>query len=710
MINNMIISENAEGIFTYDLDSANIYHNTIKAKGSNAALRLFATSSSSSLVDLRNNILIGSSGPALRTTGSASSMFEKMDYNIYYSSGSTLVTLGGSSYGSLATLQAGFSGYNNSSIEGLPIFAGANDLHVLGALPNNVGDNSVGVAFDIDGDPRPIGADTIVDIGADEFEHTARDVAALNLIEPIKSSFKCYSAAENIAVNFYNFGLDSLDFTSDSVLVTVNVSGATTQSFSYSVNDNSLNGGLMLAPLDTMTVTMGPLDMSTVGTYYFDITLSMLLDSDTTNNFILDSIIVEPPFGGNIIGYDSVCTGDPTVLSVSNYVGSIQWQHSTGGAFTDIAGATGNEITVTPLINTSYRVVACDTAYSDTLTVESVNLSQPIAIDSTLQIVCGDTGTVALIATSTNPNAKFRWYEFSTGGTKLSTGGNIVSISANGDTLYYQNSPSNPNNPSTKTFYVEAITGTGGTYNVGPSDIHIGTYGAWTSTAEEQYFTVHSPTVIRTVDMFVSGALNTPFTIEITDANTSAVVFSYSGITTVTGTVTPQTVRLNAHLQPGNYAINFASNANPGVYRNSAGAVYPYTVPGEISITGNSFGPSYYFMFYNWMVGSGCSSTRDTVTATIDCLVGIEDTENSFSNISIHPNPSKGIFQIVGNQVKEALEISIYNTNGKLVYQLDDKFSNNFEERIDISGFAKGLYFVKLQGKQSFEMRKIIIN
>jgi hypothetical protein len=34
--------------------------------------------------------------------------------------------------------------------------------------------------------------------------------------------------------------------------------------------------------------------------------------------------------------------------------------------------------------------------------------------------------------------------------------------------------------------------------------------------------------------------------------------------------------------------------------RNSAGVVYPYSLPGMLQITGSSAGASYYYYFYDW--------------------------------------------------------------------------------------------------------------
>ncbi len=57
-------------------------------------------------------------------------------------------------------------------MEGNPLFVNATspaDLHLIGTLANDTGDNSVGIHVDIDGDSRPLPPSTKVDIGADEY-------------------------------------------------------------------------------------------------------------------------------------------------------------------------------------------------------------------------------------------------------------------------------------------------------------------------------------------------------------------------------------------------------------------------------------------------------------------------------------------------------------------------------------------------------------
>lgn len=88
-----------------------------------------------------------------------------------------------------------------------------------------------------------------------------------------------------------------------------------------------------------------------------------------------------------------------------------------------------------------------------------------------------------------------------------------------------------------------------------------------------------------------------------------------------------------------------------------------------------------------------------------------ENKGESFHGLSVFPNPSKGSFNLSfkGN-TNETLEIKIMDTAGKTVMNMQEKGTETeFNKRIDISGLAKGIYFLHVtQGKKS-EIKKIVI-
>ena len=73
-------------------------------------------------------------------------------------------------------------------------------------------------------------------------------------------------------------------------------------------------------------------------------------------------------------------------------------------------------------------------------------------------------------------------------------------------------------------------------------------------------------------------------------------------------------------------------------------------------------------------------------------------------NISIYPNPTKGILNIRTDA--KQLDTEVYTAMGKLV--AENKITTGLQQ-IDLSGQPKGVYFVKLMYNGKTEQRKIIV-
>jgi hypothetical protein len=91
-------------------------------------------------------------------------------------------------------------------------------------------------------------------------------------------------------------------------------------------------------------------------------------------------------------------------------------------------------------------------------------------------------------------------------------------------------------------------------------------------------------------------------------------------------------------------------------------------------------------------------------TDTCNVFVGIEDIENFTKNITIYPNPNSGIFTIDIENLNEA-NLVIYNLSGQIVLQ--KKLTQNLTS-IDLTKFAKGMYFVKVNAANKVIVEKIV--
>ena len=72
--------------------------------------------------------------------------------------------------------------------------------------------------------------------------------------------------------------------------------------------------------------------------------------------------------------------------------------------------------------------------------------------------------------------------------------------------------------------------------------------------------------------------------------------------------------------------------------------------------------------------------------------------------MKIYPNPVKNTINIENSQLGESL-LSVYNINGQ---KLLNQQIGSGKTQIDMSGFAKGVYTVKLLNNNKVEIRKIV--
>ncbi len=147
----------------------------------------------------------------------------------------------------------------------------------------------------------------------------------------------------------------------------------------------------------------------TATTYYRAVVTSGVCSSATTASV---TITVSPTsVAGTIAGATTVCSGtNSTVLTLSGYTGTIQWQSSTdNNTFTNIASATTSTFTATNLTATTYyRAVVtsgvCSSATSAavTITVSPTSVAGTISgatsvcsgTNSTVLTLSGNTGTI----------------------------------------------------------------------------------------------------------------------------------------------------------------------------------------------------------------------------------------------------------------------------------------------------------------------------
>ena len=305
---------------------------------------------------------------------------------------------------------------------------------------------------------------------------------------------------------------------------------------------------------------------------------------------------------------------------------------------------------------------------------------------------CGP-GPVNLTATGSGTGT-LRWWD-------AQGGGNVV---ATGNTY-------SPNITGTTTYYVDEDFPSGNQDFVGESNNTIGAGAFFTaSDIRGLYFDVFNPVILNTVDVYPNSAGNR--TIEIIDSQGN--LFKDTTIFIPASPTIPVTINLNITLYPGtNYFIKCRGLVD--LFRNSAGAIYPYiSTFGDVNITNSNAGsPGYYYFFYNWSYTSiTCNTGRTAATALDSCaIIGINTISNSVTNISVYPNPSNGVFSLhFDANVKDNYQVEITNTLGEVVYkELLNNFNGEYLKKLNIAEFGKGVYMLTVSNSGNEMVRKVMI-
>ncbi len=191
-------------------------------------------------------------------------------------------------------------------------------------------------------------------------------------------------------------------------------------------------------------------------------------------------------------------------------------------------------------------------------------------------------------------------------------------------------------------FYVEASNQALTQNSVGPVSTAIGGGGGTNLHTYQQLFTVNTNVTIDTVYVYASA--NGTVVVNIKN-NSNAIVHTVSVPVTTTGLTQKIAIPINKALTPGNYKMD-AVGTSMNLYRNTAGAIYPYSTSGnELVITGSSFSNvNYYYFFYDWKVtylSQGCPSPR--VEVNVNTLPSLTNSslKKSSTSTGVHNSGSE---------------------------------------------------------------------
>ncbi len=431
------------GLYGLSANYTDIYHNTVvlddasSTGGTTYGMYVYGTA-----IDLKNNIVYisrGGNGSKYALYFSATGVTSSDNNILYVSSTAGTSGVGYWNTGSttLSDWQTAHPGHDNNSVSVDPIFSNPSTgefIPTLSAL-NNLG-TPVGVLTDI----RDSARSTVTpDIGA--FEYTiltpGLNLMADMIVSPMESDANCYTESETIKIKIRNSSTTAINFANNAAVLTVDVSGPVTQSFTQTINTGTLDSDSTLVVSIPTSV-----NWSAPGVYTLTAYIQVTGDVNPNNDTISRAFVRDAVFAGTISGPTVMCsdaTEGPS-LSIKNYsaLQYLQWYAAAAasGPYTAIAGADSTSVKIAAPISqqTFYMAVAScglqrDSAYF------TVNYSNPQIISAADVERCGP-GSVTLTATVA-AGLDVNWYATPTSTQKLFTGSSFTTPAISASTTYY---------------------------------------------------------------------------------------------------------------------------------------------------------------------------------------------------------------------------------------------------------------------------------
>lgn len=285
------------------------------------------------------------------------------------------------------------------------------------------------------------------------------------------------------------------------------------------------------------------------------------------------------------------CNGVVNFRDLST-MGPNTWAWNFGDGFT----STQQHPSHTYLTNGNYTVslTASNNIGSGSLTRTAyITVNRPAGPSANGVTRCGP-GSVTLNATG---SGTINWYAQATGGAVIGNGASYTTPVLSNSVVYY----------------VEAQTPALSQF-VGPANpAAVSASGGYHNNTSTQYLNFTVSTTMVFVSCYVDPGAAGARTISLWDGAGTLI-----RDTLITISANPGRITLNWTITPGQYRIGGTSM---DLYRNNAGAAFPYSIANFVSITGSSAGSAFYYYFYDWEVrGLDCLSERTPVPVTIEAF------------------------------------------------------------------------------------------
>ena len=117
--------------------------------------------------------------------------------------------------------------------------------------------------------------------------------------------------------------------------------------------------------------------------------------------------------------------------------------------------------------------------------------------------------------------------------------------------------------------------------------------------------------------------------------------------------------------------------------------------------TSEIFNPSSMGGYYVVVTDGNCEDTSSTINYTISGLSNLDQ------NIKIYPNPTNGSLTIEGTNANNNITVMTYIGNQLL--KVENNSNEGSSTKLDLSTFAKGIYFIQIEQNNQIMNYKIVL-
>nr|WP_299206662.1 choice-of-anchor J domain-containing protein [uncultured Brumimicrobium sp.] len=112
---------------------------------------------------------------------------------------------------------------------------------------------------------------------------------------------------------------------------------------------------------------------------------------------------------------------------------------------------------------------------------------------------------------------------------------------------------------------------------------------------------------------------------------------------------------------------------------------------------------------YSYITSNGvCPADTATVEVNVDNCVWVSVEEEEFAEISVYPNPTTSVLNIINPSNTSALKVEMLDMNGRVVMVENKALNNTTEATLTIDHLEKGIYTLRIYNDEGHKTFKIV--